>query len=426
MTVNRRTVIKTVGGTGSLVALAGCISASENTETEAPSDDGGTDTPEQTSTEPQIPPGEATLWYQLNDSERETRSGNVQAFNEASRHSIKGSNVSDVQKKTKSAIPAGKGPELFGWAHDLAGSYYENGFLSDQRDNVDVSLDQFTEPARNAVQYDGSLIGLPTSGESVALMYNKDMVDQPPETLSEMQSIMDDFHDPGNNQFGLGYPLNAYFYSGWAHAFGGYYYDQDSDELGLTNPETLKGFRVVIEELFPYMPGDPAYGPQAAAFADGNAPFAINGPWYLGTAADNDIDVGVTSFPEVEDATPNPYTGFGTFYFTSQMDDSESSAEAARSFSEWYVTNTDLLMDLAESHGFIPVHQDLSGSSDLPETVQGFSESVGNGTPMPAAPQMNDVWGPTENAFTKALNGKASLEDAFTEAENTIRESWNQ
>jgi arabinogalactan oligomer/maltooligosaccharide transport system substrate-binding protein len=428
--MDRRSALKRFGGMATVAALAGCVGVQESDSTQTPGDGGDTESSgdEETATDtPAGPAGEATLWYARSDAEAKTLKENIAAFNEQSRHSAKGSDLADLQKKLTSAIPAGQGPQAFGWAHDLAGDYFERGFLSDQSDQLDVSLDNFTETAQAAATYEDNTIGLPFSAETVGLLYNRELVDEPPETLSEMKSIMEEYHDPSNNQYGLGYPLNPYFMSAWAHAFGGYYFDPDADEpLGLSNEETLRGFRTVIEDLFPYSPKDPAYGPQAAAFADGNAPFAINGPWYLGTIADKGVDAGVTSLPSPEGGSPEPYTGISLWYFTSQMDENEANAEAARSFAEWYTTNEDLHMDLAETHGFIPVLDSIADADGLPSKVQGFSAAVSQGRMLPADPRMNQVWTPLENAFTNALNGDAELKAAMESAEEEIRSKWNQ
>jgi len=427
--MDRRTALKTFGGMATVAALAGCVGVQESDSTQTPGDGGdSTDTGDETATDtPAGPAGEATLWYARSDAEAKTLKSNIEAFNEQSRHTAKGSDLADLQKKLTSAIPAGQGPQAFGWAHDLAGDYFERGFLSDQSDQLDVSLDNFTETAQAAATYEGNTIGLPFSAETVGLLYNRELVDEPPETLAEMKSIMEEYHDPANNQYGLGYPLNPYFMSAWAHAFGGYYFDPSADEpLGLSKQETLDGFRVIIEDLFPYSPKDPEYGPQAAAFADGNAPFAINGPWYLGTIAEKGIDAGVAALPAPEGGSPEPLTGISLWYFTSQMEKNEANAEAARSFAEWYTTNEDLHMDLAETHGFIPVLDSIADADDLPPKVQGFSAAVSQGRMLPADPRMNQVWTPLTNAFTNALNGDAELKPAMESAEEEIRSKWNQ
>lgn len=431
--VKRRSVIKFAGASIPITALAGCVAVDENTTTtentndDTDSDTGSNQDNEDTTTTTEAPdPGEATLWHSRTDADTDALEADIETFQQDSIHSIKPAEIADLVSKSNSAIPAGSGPHIFEWAHDLGGDYWERGFLSDQSDHIDIDLEStYSGSGASAATWNGNLIGLPFAAETVALIYNKDLVDEPPETLDEMKAIMEDHHDPDNGKYGLGYNIDPYFISAFPHAFGGFYFDAEADELGLTKSETLQGFRVVIEDLWPYSPNDPSYDPQAAVFVDGNAPFAINGPWFMGGLEDADIDAGVTAIPTVNGSQPKPYTGVKMIYFAKKLDDDiEANANAAREYAAWYTTNEDVLITNATESGFIPVHQDVATSNQLGADTRGFAASVDTGRPMPAHPKMQKVWEPVGDAFMKALNGSQELEPAMEEAEAIIRENW--
>lgn len=431
MTMNRRTALKYVG-VGTLAATAGCASVQEQGETTTGSDEtsggddttsGGEETAEQTTESG--PAGTAKAWYSLAESEVKMRMQAIESFNAESKHTVEKSDISDLRKKTTSTIPAGEGPHIFEWAHDWVGDYYQRGFVVDQSDKLSVSLDQFTDAAAGAVQFDGNVVGLPHTAETVALIYNKDIVDEPPETVADLKSAMEEHHSPDDNQYGMGYPVDPYFVSAWGQAFGGYYFDPEKDPmLGLSQSETVKGFEFLVDNFKPYMPKDPGYEAQAAVFAEGNAAFAINGPWYLATLNEKGVDVGVTSLPKPDGGNPRPYTGITLWYFSKAMEEGGANAEAARSFVEWFATNEEHMLQAAKDQGAIPVLKSLAGSDDLPPKVKGFSEAVQQGYPMPTHPKMNKVWGPLGPAITKVFNGDASVKDAMTQAENSIRSNW--
>lgn len=432
--VNRRTVLKAAGASTTLIPLAGCLSVSENTDTPEsggePTDTGNgepTGTVNEPTATPTPEPGEALLWHSRTEADEAELEADIETFQEQTVHSINQSKIADFVSKSNSAIPAGDGPHLFEWAHDLGGDYWERGFLTDQSDEVDIDLEStFSASAATAATWNDHLIGLPFAAETVGLIYNKNLVDEPPETFSEMKSIMEEHHDPDNNQYGLSYNIDPYFISAFPHTFGGFYYDAEQDELGLTMSETLRGFRVVIDDLWPYSPNDPGYDPQAAVFVDGNAPFAINGPWFIGSLEDTDVDPGVVVIPTVDGNQPKPYTGVQMIYFAKKMADGlEANAEAGRTYAQWYTTNEDVLLTNATESGFIPVHKDVAASDELGEITKGFASSVATGRPMPAHPKMQSVWGPVGDAFTKALNGSQDLEPAMSEAESIIQENWN-
>ncbi|EMA48615.1 extracellular solute-binding protein [Halococcus salifodinae] len=440
MTTNRRTLLKHIGGTSALIAVAGCISAQQQGSSDGSGSGdsqggsngssagdtngsgGGTAGNESGSTGPA---GSARAWYSLPEPEIPARKSAIEAFNSQSEHSIEGADISDMQKKTTSAIPAGQGAKTFEWAHDWVGDYFQRGFVVDQNDDLGVTLDSFTSAAAEAIQFEGNVVGLPHAAETVTLMYNTDMVDKAPKTVSDMVSMMKEHHDPSNGTYGLSYPFDPYYTSAWLQAFGGYYFDPDKEQmLGVNTKETVRGLEFALENFKPYMPNDPKYEPQAAAFAAGNAAFAINGPWYLATLNEKGVNYKVTSLPSPDGGTVKPYTGITMWYFTKGMEESGADTAAARSFIEWYVTNEEHLLKLAKDQGVIPVLSSLVGSDELPSEVQTFSQTVERGVPMPTHPKMNKVWPGMETALISAFNGDATAKAALDQAAKTIRSNW--
>ncbi|WP_132057840.1 extracellular solute-binding protein [Halorussus amylolyticus] len=435
MALDRRKLLKQIGGAGTIATLAGCASVQESSQdtTESGGDSGGGDSDgsesdgsdESDDTESQGPSGTATVWYSLSDTEKALREDIMQTFNDESHHTVDGSDISEMQDKTTSSIPAGQGPEIFQWAHDWVGDYYEREFVVDGSDQLSVELDQFSDAAANAVQYDDAVVGLPFSAETVTLIYNADIVDEAPETFADMEAAMEDYHDPDSGQYGLAYPFDPYFVSGFAQAFGGYYFDPEKDPaLGLEADETIQGLEFAVDNLTPYMPNDPGYEPQEAAFMEGNAAFAISGPWYLAGLNDNDINYELMTFPEIDGGQFRPYTGIKMWYFSKAMEEDGADAAAAMEFAEWFVTNEDHLLSRAEDQGHIPVLADLVGSDELPSAVQVYSEAVDQGVPMPTDPRMNDVWAALEEPMVQVFNGSQSPEEALTGAAEEVRSNW--
>ena len=427
MTMERRTVLERIGGVAAAAALAGCSVQEQGSTGGTASGGGSGDGSSQGAdgTASGSSGGTATAWYQLQDSELPARQDAIASFGEQTEYAIEGSDISKMENKTTSAIPAGQGPEIFEWAHDWVGDYSQREFVVDQSDELSVSLDQFSDAAASAVQYDGAVVGLPHSAETVTLIYNADIVDEAPETMDDMVAAMEDYHDPDKSQYGLAAPFDPYFTSGWIQAFGGYYFDPEKDPaLGIDSDASVEGLQFALDPLRPYMPNDPTYEPQAAAFSEGNAAFAVNGPWYLATLNQNDVNYEVATFPDIDGGQVRPYTGISMWYFASAMSDGGSSAEAARSFVEWFATNEDHQLRLAEEQGSIPVLDSLVGSDELPSTVQTYSQTVSQGVPMPTDPRMNKVWAPVKTALTKCFNGDAEPEQALSTAAEEIRSKW--
>lgn len=443
--MDRRTLVKYLGTVSAAGALAGCINAEQTDsgngngngdENGTGSDDGDdgdgnengngneseTDSEWETLEPEDGVTGSATLWHDRESAEQELLAEVVDEFNEQYEPTISLNQVADIDDRTRTAIPAGEGPEGFEWAHDWAGTYWEEGLLSDQSGNLRVEMETFTGDAPNAVEWEGNVVGLPHAAETTSLIYNAELVDEPPETFEELEAIMDEHHDPDNGMYGFTFPIDPYFYSGYAHAYGGFYYDEEADELGLSNEETVRGLEFVIDELYPYMPRDYGYEAQANTFQSGNAPFTINGPWAVGNL---DFEYGIAGQPSPPDGEPEPYTGISNIYFASAMDDDEERAAAFRSFAEWFVTNVDVQRRQADELGYIPVHAALADSDETGDDVSGFMTDIERGRAMPQGPKMDAVWTPLEEEFEEAINENKSVPEAMEDAEERIRDNWD-
>ncbi|MCU4718538.1 extracellular solute-binding protein [Halapricum hydrolyticum] len=330
-------------------------------------------------------------------------------------------------------LSAGQGPPMFAWAHDIIGEFNRNGLLMDMSDDLRVDECAYTDVAWDAVNHDGKVNALPYAAEAPAFIYNKDILDeldaQPPDTIDEMKSIMDDWLDRGN-QYGFGQPIDPYF-STWAgHMFGDPLYD--GEQLGLDSPEFAAGLRVLLDELKPYMPSDGAYEAQEAVFRDGVAPFTVNGPWTItGFIQDTDFDVGVSTIPnknhdEYGEGVPKPYMGVQVLFLTARAEEDSETAQVAREFVEWFTTNDEQILNLANNAGYIPVKSSISGSDELPPLVKGFSEQTEQGVLMPSDPGIGEVWVPYGDVVEEAFStgDTSSLESDLASAAEEIRSAW--
>jgi len=427
MNEKRRTLLKAMGGSTALATLAGCISTGGDGGDGGGGGDGsdggdGGDGSDGGSG------GSARLWVDLSDAEDEAISEYIGQYEEDTGNTInKEAPGGELDQQLETAIPAGDGPDSWIWAHDWVGRFAvreDPPFLYDASDDVDVSLDNYTQTAREAAQFDGGLYGLPFASETVALFYNEDMVDEPPETMEEMVSIMDEYHDPDNGQYGLSYPAtDPYFASGFIQAYGGNLFDESSLEVGVDSDECKRGIDA-LTTLFDYIPSDPGYESQIVAFADGLAPFAINGPWELGNLDGEVENLGVTTLPTVDGNNPRSYSGIQLFYFSSMLADADqSTVDAATGLAEWYTTNEEIVQTNAEEQGYIPVLADVVENDDVSASVQAFAEQVDHGVPIPTHPDMDSVWTPVTEALERVFNDEQEGDAALDQAASEIREA---
>ncbi|AFK21810.1 extracellular solute-binding protein [Pyrococcus sp. ST04] len=312
----------------------------------------------------------------------------------------------NLEDALKAAIPAGQGPDLFIWAHDWIGKFAEAGLLEpiDEYITQDI-LDKFAPMAREAMEYKGHYYAMPFAAETVALIYNKKMVKEPPKTFDEMKKIMEQFYDPANEKYGIAYPVNSYFISAWAQAFGGYYFDDKTEQPGLDKPETIKGFEFFFKNIWPYMAPTADYNTQQSIFLEGRAPMMVNGPWSIGDVKKAGIDFGVAPLPPIiengKEYWPRPYGGVKLIYFVKGI----KNKEAAWKFVKWLTTSPDAIKTLALELGYIPVLKEVLNDPEIKSdpVIYGFGQAVQHAYLMPKSPKMAAVWGGVEGAINEIL-----------------------
>jgi len=434
MSCRRRRILKAVGTAGVASAFAGCEAptSTETTVDRVP----GCDT---SVVEPTVSGGQFTLVHSRQKEDlpllEETKTVFEQRYDSTVR--LERSSYSPLMD-IKSAIPMGDGPHLFTYGHDIAGAFVKDGLLSDQRQSLRVDECRYIDPAWDAAEYrrpgtdETVVVGLPFGGACPALIYNRDILDEmgveSPATYDEWLSIMAEYHDPENGKYGLAHPLNAYFVSWAAQAFGGEIYDGDADELGITTDAVARGLDILLDDCKPYLPTDhteaSAYTEesQIAVFENGNTPFLVNGPWVESNLDEVDFEYGVLPIPTPSGATARPYSTVYLLYFTDRMD-TETSAVAARQFAEWYTTSDERIRNLVTNMPFVPVKNELTIRRQLSATASAFTHQFETSYPMPQNPRMNDVWAPFETAVLEAFETGADVGPLLDDAATEIRQS---
>ena len=88
-----------------------------------------------------------------------------------------------LEEKYPQVAATGDGPDIIFWAHDRFGGYAQSGLLAEI--HRPKPSGQAVPVHRDAVRYDGKLIGYPIAVEALSLIYNKDTVKQPPKTRED-------------------------------------------------------------------------------------------------------------------------------------------------------------------------------------------------------------------------------------------------
>lgn len=152
---------------------------------------------------------------------------------------------------------------LMGWAEPL------DGFISDPTLTApDFDLDDFVATYIEILAPEGSLIGLPYTGESTILYYRTDLFEEhgiagPPNTLEELEAIAQIIHSDDVPAWGVrarrGQGLNIFVWSQWLWSYGGSYFDETTGAPALNSPEAIlatEKFAALLTDYGPLGYGD--------------------------------------------------------------------------------------------------------------------------------------------------------------------------
>jgi arabinogalactan oligomer/maltooligosaccharide transport system substrate-binding protein len=309
-------------------------------------------------------------------------------------------NRADLKTALLAALPTGKGPDLFMWAHDWIGTIAEPGYITPIDELVTEDLkSKFLDAAWEACTYDGSVYALPYAAETVALLYNKNMVSEPPQNMSQLEDMIISFWNQG--KYGIAYPVDPYYVSAWPHGFGGYYFNDTTKTPGLNTTGTINGIRYFLEKFQPYMSADTGRDAQVALFTGNQTPFLVDGPWGIGYLKELNMNFGITTLPKIDeiDAWSKPYTGIKVIWMSSSVYDKQK----AFTFMRWFATNATFIKQRALQFGFIPVLKEVLELPEIQadEIVSTFAEQVEMGVPMPKSSEMALVWTPITDAINE-------------------------
>lgn len=337
-------------------------------------------------------------------------------------------NFGDIKSKFLTAAPAGEGPDIIVGAHDWVGELALNGliepipFLPEREEYYEVALDGFS--------YAGKLYGVPYTIESIAIIYNKDLVDGVPTSIAELEELAAEAAD--DEVVGFIYNTGDFYFSfPFIAGKGGYIFKEtptglNVKDIGLNNEGAIAGGKL-IKSWFDkgLIPGGPNYNLMDSLFKDGLAAFIINGIWSTPGYRDTGIDYGILPFSEItfaEGGNPKPFVGVQGFMINSKssnrLEATEFVVNYIGSFQGQYGMFLGERRGTARSDVFTFIEQ--GAGPELYDVLQ-FSKSASVGTPMPNVPEMASVWGAMADALGLIINGQDTVENALNAAVEKIK-----
>jgi maltose/maltodextrin transport system substrate-binding protein len=286
---------------------------------------------------------------------------------------------------------------------------------------------EFTDTAISAFEYNGKLYGMPYGVEAIALFYNKDYLEEAPETFEELAEIAAEYTDDEFRGFVYDAP-NFYFTAPLLFANGGYVFKQteqglDPTDIGLNNEGAIKGaeFLKSLYDMGVMKPGDNSQIADGL-FKDGMAMAIINGPWAIEGYKQAGIDYGIAPIPSIDGNECRPFTGVQGFLINSQSPNTLFAIDFLANF----INTTDVMYRLFQADPRPPARLDVAEMAKDNADVYAFFESALTGIPMPNIPAMAAVWGAMGDALNQIVNGELEPKEALDQAVAKIEAALNE
>ena len=392
--------------------LTGCGQKDSNTQagvTEAAEDKKTEEQKVETNTKPV----ELTLWHETEEGISKILEEQLKNLEpEVKVNIVRKDNMTEALKLA--AGDQSSSPDLIWYAHDKIGLFAEMGIIDPVENYIDDSVfEKFLPLTSEAGTYNGKHYQVPAYYETLMFMYNKDLLDHAPETTDELLQIAKDMKTDENYGF-VEQHSTGYYISSWVHAFDAQIIDKEGNP-GL-NTDAMKKAIDYHKQFVEYMPLDGEWNTVTTLFLEGKAASIVNGPWFVASARDAGINLGVAPLPIVNETGKalTPYSGVQGMMVSSTCKDKEAAKKVLE-----LLCKKDLGEALALKNGAAPAHKEAYDNADIQkdEIIMTLKECAQQAVPMPNIPQMDVMWSCTENALAVIYKNGADTSEALNAAQ---------
>lgn len=414
----RKSVFAGVAATAAAVslALAGCSSGGAKTDTLVEQSED-----EAAATEEGGVEGELTVWVD------ETREGAVSAAAEqftaatGTKVNLVLKNFDDIRADFTAQVPTGKGPDLTVGAHDWLGELTANGVVAPIQ--IGDKADEFETSAISAFTFGGQLYGLPYAIENIALIRNVDLAPEAPATWEDAMAAADaagvkyKFLVQMNGEEGdpyTFYPLQT--------SFGSTVFKQNADGSFTNELNLATGGDEFAQFLADNGPKgtdvfnqDRTYDIVVDAFARGESPFLVGGPWMLDSFGE--VNLAIDPVPSAGGQPSSPFAGVQGFYLSAQS----QNALLASDFMANYLATEEAQLAMYEAGGRPPALKAAADVAAQDPITAGFIAAGADAQPMPSIPEMASVWTPWGRTEAQIIAGDVDPATAWATMINDIQ-----
>lgn len=345
-------------------------------------------------------------------------------------------------------IAGNEWPDVMRYTYQRLGKFKEADVMLDLNGMISQeTLDDLIPAYKEALSYNGKLVGLPHHTDTIAIFYNKEMFEKSgiriPQnatdgwTLEEMTEISRklkaDNPELDTAFSGIWENGNGYRFLPLVYMNGGKILSDDGTQVAINSPETLEVLTMLGEWSKEGLMPKASFQQDAQTnmmFTAQKSAFVFGGSWHTTFMDENFKDKwGVTYMPQVDGKTTSDLGGNGLFAYK------ETKYPKACAIFMDYIVRKDNMKQFCEVGGFIPVSQSLITEgldfASFPDEMQVFLDIAATVDPKMAQDetstrfqQLNVIW--CEQTEGLIVNGSVSPEDTLNNLETAMQEALDE
>ena len=338
----------------------------------------------------------------------------------------------NITDRFQQAAASGSGPDVLFWAHDRYGEWAQSGLLAPVTPSQDFKK-TVNDMGWDAMTSKGKIYGYPISMEAISLIYNRDILPEPPKTFEEMFSLNDKLknmfppNDKKKKNKGIKTimwdQIQPYFSMPMLAANGGYVFKKtangyDVKDTGVNNKGALEGAEMLTRLIDKgVMPRGVDYGVMESTFNKQQVAMMITGPWAWANLDKSGIRYGVAPLPSIKGKPSRAFVGV----WGATLNNASPNKELSKEFLENYLLTEEGLKIMNDDVPLGAVaNRDFMRKLEKDPRIKATFANVTNGLLMPNVPEMGKFWSAMESALRNITSGRQKFTEALNDAAKRI------
>ncbi len=330
---------------------------------------------------------------------------------------------------------AGRGPALLLGPSDNVGPLVDLQVIQPIEPYIDQEyLDSFiSEPFSANTWYRDHLYQIADQvGNHLCLIYNKDLVPNPPRTISELILLKDRLakSDGGAVRYVLTWNfIEPFFFIPFIGGYGGWIMDEENRPT-LDTEATVKAAQLIydLRNKYQIIPKEADYEFANQLFKDGYAAMIINGPWSFSTYTDLNMNIGITRIPMIDETGLWPTPMISPLGYSLNVNLKGEELQVTVELLK-YLTSPEIELEFTKLTGAIPSRKEAFESEIVKnnEIIQSSIYQLEVGRPMPVVTELRWIWDAMRPSYQAIFTGNMTPKEAAramqAQAEKLIREN---